>query len=366
MISEHPMRSTGIPLGRGLFMLALLLATWAPITFFLAVGSLSKPGGGLEAIKAALLLVGGIHVAATLILYVDRTFLPSVLDNKARYVYAPLATIVGAGVLFALGGRGVQVAAYLVLWAWQTYHYGRQNVGVYAFAGIAGGWRPLPLERRVLDLVAICAILGTFEVLAKEAASPALYPLFDGLYRLGTVAFLGTLAFSLYVCLRHRREFSWSRGVFFFTLVLFFAPMFMSTNVDVAFFSYAVAHGAQYLMFMTAASVGLAARGGRRGIALPMVVPAVLLVGFGVLGSRADDLKALALAGSSPWLGTVADFLIGTVLGTTIAHFIVDAEAWKLSRPAARRYVTERFRFLFEAAAPRVAAAPAAVRVPTA
>src|SRR5262249_49993396 len=52
------------------FTLALLLGTWLPMAFFLTVGSMPGPGAG-DGIKAALLAIGGVHVAATLILYVD-------------------------------------------------------------------------------------------------------------------------------------------------------------------------------------------------------------------------------------------------------------------------------------------------------
>jgi hypothetical protein len=69
---------------RRLFMLALLLGTWIPMAFFLTVGSLGTPGGGLGATRTALLFVGGLHVTATLLLYVDKKFLRVVSENKVR------------------------------------------------------------------------------------------------------------------------------------------------------------------------------------------------------------------------------------------------------------------------------------------
>lgn len=137
------------------------------------------------------------------------------------------------------------------------------------------------------------------------------------LYRFGALAFLGVLVFSVYVSVKNKNDFSLSRTAFFFTLVLFFLPMFASNNIDVAFFSYAIAHGVQYLAFMTVLTLDLGTREGRHGVT------------------------------------TLIDFLAGIGLGTTIAHFVIDAGAWRLSQPSARHYVTQRFGFLFERASGR-------------
>ena len=334
-----------------MFTLALLLSTWIPMAFFLAVGSLGEPTGGLGSVKVFLLFLGGVHVPVTLLLYTDRKFLPLVRENKPRYIYVPLALIVASGLVFTLGGTTLQLLAYLVLWAWQTHHYGRQNVGVYSFTAIAGGWRPLPLERRALDLAALCAVLGTFKVLAHEMSPPILQGLFELLYWLGALAFLGVVLFSVHIYVRHRHEFSPIRTVCFFTLVLFFLPMFLSNDLNVSFFSYAIAHGTQYLAFMAILSFDLGFREGRRAISKHMIVVGVSLVLLGLAGARAGDLRTLALVDSSAVLTSALDFLAGISLGTTIAHFVIDAGAWKLSRPAARKYVRARFGFLFERAA---------------
>ena len=334
-----------------MFTLALLLSTWTPMAFFVAIGSLgTKPAGGVETVRTALLLVGGLHVAATLLLYVDKKFLRLASEHKARYVYVPLALIGASGFIFAAGGAVTQVCTYLVFWPWQAHHYGRQNIGVYSFAWIARGWRPESRERRALDLAAACGICGTFHVLARDVAPRALLPVFEAFYWLGAVGFLGVLIFSLSVYVKHRRDFSWTRTTFFFTLVVFFVPMFLSDNLDVAFFSYAIAHGVQYLAFMGVLSLDLGAREGRHGVSGRMVAVAASMVMLVFVGTRTADLKAFATVAASPILTTMLDFLAGVGLGTTIAHFVIDAGAWRLSEPSVRHYVTDRFGFLFERA----------------
>lgn len=342
----------GVGAGRRWFTSALLLSTWIPMAFFLAVGSLGEPTGSLERVKTTLLFLGGVHVPATLLLYTDRKFLALAREDTSRYVWVPLALMVASGCIFTVGGPTLQLLAYLVFWAWQTHHYGRQNVGVYSFAALAGGWRPLPAERRALDLAAVCAVLGTFKILAREIAPEALKGFFDILSGFGALAFAGVVIFSVSVYLEHRRDFTLDRTVCFFTLVLFFLPLFLSHDINVAFFSYAIAHGTQYLTFMAMLSLDLG-REGRRAVSRRMIVVAGSLVLLGVAGAWAADLKALALVDSSVILTGVLDFLAGITVGTTIAHFVVDAGAWRLSRPSARRYVTERFGFLFERAPSR-------------
>ena len=184
-------------------------------------------------------------------------------------------------------------------------------------------------------------------------APSVLQPLFDALYAFGAVAFVGVLAFSAYVYVTRRGDFSWSRTAFFFTLVCFFLPMFLSDNLDVAFFSYAIAHGAQYLAFMAVISLDVGAREGRHGVSARMTALAAFLVLLGLVGNHAADVRALAPVAGSPLLMRLIGFLAGIGLGTTVAHFVIDAGAWRLSQSSAKRYVTQRFGFLFDGASTR-------------
>jgi hypothetical protein len=157
-------------LKRQLFTLSLLFSTWIPMAFFIAVGSFGTPNLGLQTTKTILLFLSGIHVPATLLLYVDKEFLGLIRENKARYVYLPITLSLGSGLIFAFGSPVVQAYLYLIYWAWQAHHYGRQNIGVYAFAAIAQGWHPHRAERRMLELTTVCGICGTFKILGMDIA----------------------------------------------------------------------------------------------------------------------------------------------------------------------------------------------------
>jgi hypothetical protein len=282
----------------------------------------------------------------TLVLYVDKDFLPLVRASKTRYIYLPIALIIGSGVVFTVGGALLQALATLVLLAWQAYHYGRQNIGVYAFASMAQGWRPRAAERRALALTTICGVCGTFKVLGLQVAPGYLHGVFDLLFRAGYAAFIGVVLFSVYLYLKNRQDFPLSKAAYFFTLVLFFLPLFVSSGVDGAFYSYAMAHGIQYIMLVAILSVSLGARAGRRGVSKGMIALATFMVLFGLVGARAADLKAIEWVGSNLIVAWAIDFAAGIGLGTTIAHFVIDAGAWRLSQPSARTYMTKRFGFL--------------------
>lgn len=43
----------------------------------------------------------------------------------------------------------------------------------------------------------------------------------------------------------------------------------------------------------------------------------------------------------------IVDFIIGAILGATMAHFVVDAGAWRLSQSLQRLYIGKRFAFVF-------------------
>jgi len=69
---------------------------------------------------------------------------------------------------------------------------------------------------------------------------------------------------------------------------------------------------------------------------------------FGFIFYRAADLKTLATVKDISVLGRSVDFLVGAILGATMAHFVIDAGAWRLSKMAQRAYMTRRFGFLLQ------------------
>jgi len=125
-------------------------------------------------------------------------------------------------------------------------------------------------------------------------------------------------------------------------------PVFLSTNVNIGFLSYAIAHGIQYILFMSVVSLNFAPQAESQRIQLGnMVRLLILTLVVGLVFYRAADLKAVELITAHATLIRVVDFIIGAVLGATMAHFVVDAGAWRLSQSLQRMYIGKRFAFVF-------------------
>ena len=120
-----------------IFLLALLLSTWVPMAFFLLSSRIDSSIYGLGGMRTALLFLGTAHVPATIFFYIDKDFSEIVSRHKARYIYFPILLTIVTGLLFAFAGTIVQVYILLFFWAWQAFHYGRQNTGIYSFVSIA-------------------------------------------------------------------------------------------------------------------------------------------------------------------------------------------------------------------------------------
>jgi MFS family permease len=349
--AEERVRPARGALFKRYFLVALLISTWLPIIFFILLAPAGDGLGGLAGVKYVLLFLGTAHVPTTFFFYTDREFSEIIRGHKVRYVYAPILLTVATGLAFALAGHTFQAFILLAYWAWQAFHYGRQNVGIYAFAAIAQtGTAPHRAEKLAIEFGTILGILGTFKILGMAVAPGYLHGTFNQLYNAGYVAFAAVFVFGLVVYLKFYRDTTAFKTLFFFTSVFFFFPVFISTEMNVAFLSYAIAHGLQYIIFMTVISAN-AKRGAdapraavRRGVWKLLLL--LLVAGFAFW--RVGDLKQVELIKGSWFYTGVADFLFGAVLGATMSHFVIDAGAWKLSMARQRAYISKRFDFIFD------------------
>jgi hypothetical protein len=340
---------------RNAFLLALLISTAVPMIFFIWIGAREPVSYSLAGMKTVLLFLGTAHVPATLFFYADKDFAGIIRNNKLRYVYLPILITLFAGFLVVVSNQAVLAYLFIIFWAWQAYHYGRQNVGVYAFASIAQrGQSPAQLEKLTIELGTFCGVLATFKLLGSGVAPSYLQGLFTFLFELGRYGFLVVLLMGLYVYARHYKETTLLMSVFFFTLPFFFLPIYLSDNINATFFSYAIAHGMQYIVFTAVASSSLkrdeTTNHWLYGNALKLA--AFILLG-GLLfyfGGNVNNLNSV----TSNWIVSLSiNFLVGAVLGATMAHFIIDADAWRLSKAPQRRYMSDKFSFLFEGKRPQ-------------
>jgi len=332
-----------------IFLIGLLLCTWVPMAFFLLSPQFESSTFGLGGMRTALLFLGTAHVPATIFFYLDKDFSEIVKNHKARYVYFPILLTIITGLLFAFASLTIQAYILLIFWAWQAFHYGRQNTGIYSFVSIATrGAPPDKYERIMIELGTYCGIVGTFKILGTAVAPNYLHGSFDMLYRLGSVIFIVILIASIVVYVRNFKHTTPLLTIFYFTLVCFFLPVFLSTDMNVAFYSYAIAHGVQYILFMTVVSLNFEPNSASKRFKIASAVKLlVITVLIGLLFYRAIDLKGFEYFTANTSLMRGVDFLLGAILGATMAHFVIDAGAWRLSQSLQRTYIGKRFGFVF-------------------
>jgi hypothetical protein len=333
---------------RRAFLVALLAATWIPAAFFLALGSSDSSTVGFFGLKSIFLFLGTAHVPATFFFYTDRDFSPIVRSHRARYIFVPLVLTISTGLCFMLAPPAIQGIILLAYWAWQAFHYGRQNIGVYAFGSIAEtGSAPRRAEKVAIDAGTIIGILGTFKVMGAAVTPALLHPLFDLLYRFGFLAFIAVFVLGIAVYIRYFSETTILKTLLFFTCVSFFFPVFLSTSQNIGFLSYAIAHGLQYMIFISVVAFN-SEEGGetRRNAAANAWKVFLFVVVLGLAFWKVGALKQFSFVGGSPVYSSITDFLVGAVLGATMAHFLIDAGAWKLSQTLQRTYMTRRFGFI--------------------
>jgi hypothetical protein len=335
-------------IARRRFLFALLLSTWIPMLFFFSLAQLESTYFSIRGMKTIFLFLGTAHVPATFFFYTDRNFSHIIRQHKARYIYFPLALTIAAGLLVAFSSINTQAYLFLVFWGWQAFHYGRQNLGIYSFTSIAQQTgAPDRLEKLAIDLATICGILGTFRILGMGVAPDYLRGTLNALYELGKVGYLAVIIFGLYVYARNFQRTTALKSVFFWTLVLFFLPIYLSNDINVTFLSYAIAHGVQYIVFM--GIVSLNTEPGERATVIRYqnaLKLTLIMIVIGIFFFNADAFRGIEFVKSNPLLVRVCDFFFGAVLGATMAHFVIDAGAWRLSKRPQREYMSKSFAFV--------------------
>ena len=330
------------------FLVALLVSTWLPIAFFIFIVPTRGELTGFAGIKTVFLFLGTAHVPATLFFYLDKNFSDIRKNHAFRYIYVPIVLIIITGLVFAFANQVTQAFVLLFYWVWQAFHYGRQNVGIYAFASIAEtGTGPRKEEKLAIEFGTILAILGTFKILGTAVAPQYLHRAFDLLYQVGTIAFFAVPIFSLVVYIKFFKHTTFLKTCLFFTSVFFFLPVFISTDNNIGFLSYAMAHGIQYIIFMgvISATTGDPTQSFSYK-SLAQLAVLLIIVGFAFW--RVNDLRGFEVVQNTWAYARFADFLFGAVLGATMAHFVVDADAWRLSLASRREYIKKRFSFVFD------------------
>jgi hypothetical protein len=292
-----------------------------------------------------LFLGSSVHVAATGWLYTLPDVRAHVTARPLRYVWIPAGLVVTGAVTAAALSPAAMAWLLLAYFAWQFFHFQKQNLGLAALAASVHRVRPLSrAERRALMGAGGAGILGLL-------AHPGLLqlrvrPAAGGLFIVAGLLFAAGAGFGV-VALVRRPAADRPAGfcVMYLMALLFSLPIFVFRSPYAAVGGMTIGHGFQYLLL-----VGLVAAGNRRGTSRWLRLAGfanVALVG-GALLSGASHLH-----GFPPAIRLV----FGAYLGVVTAHFVIDAGFWRMRDPFPRVFLARHVPGL---APPRAATPPAA------
>lgn len=326
-------RAAARPSGRSVWLLATIVLTIGSLAGAVALAppASASPSRGLLWI---LFLGSSVHVASTGWLYTLPEVRAHASGHPARYVYAPLALVAGAGVAAAIVPPRTFAWLLLPYFGWQLLHFQKQNLGMAALAATSRGITGLrPVERRALTAAGLAGIPA---LLARPSALQLrIDPGLTWLRPVALALFLGAVTAGL-VTLARRPRLDRPSGfcVVYVTSLCFAAPVFAFRSPYAAVGGITIAHGLQYLVLVGLVAAGR--RGGRSRLLRLAVLCNVALIG-GVALNAASHLHSGNAA---------ARAVFGAYLGAVMAHFVVDAGLWRLRDPFPRRFLSVNVPYL--------------------
>jgi hypothetical protein len=319
-----------------LFLALVSLASLGPLVVMPLASHVVPDGASLFIVSAIIFLGSNFHVALTGWFYTDPEMLGHFRSRPVRYLLVPALLIPGCAAAFYFLDRSISVYLVLPFLAWQLWHYQKQNVGLLSF--IAAGTDGVPLsiwERRTLMLAAVTGILGFFSL---GLAGPLyLSEQFALLHRIGlAIAWVLPVVFCIAVVQCAALRANPLRLAFFLFGTSFFVPTFVFSDPMSAFVTYAMSHGLQYFVFMGFVSWG-------KNTKKPMASLIKLLLIAALGGFILDRMRA-----APAWLEFRYGYaMYGAFLGVVMTHFVLDAGIWRLREQFQRRYMRDKFHFVF-------------------
>ncbi len=315
----------------------------------LAPPASAPPGRAL----AWLLFVGSsVHVASTGWLYTRPEVRGYARQRPARLVLLPAALVLTSAAAAAVVPPATLAWGLLPYYAWQFFHFQKQNLGLAALAASSQRAASLrPAERRAIMTAGYAGIAGLVAhpgLLQLRISAPGL----TGLYPAAATLFAGAVGAGLAAAAR-RPEGDRSLGFLVVYLISlgFFLPVFAFRSPYAAVGGMTIAHGLQYLLLL-----GLVAAGRREasGRALRLAVLAnIALAGGAALAAASHLHGAVAAAGR---------LAFGAYLGAVMAHFVIDASLWRLRDPFPRAFLAARVPGLLAGRSAAADGSPADIR----
>jgi hypothetical protein len=365
---------------KSLFALALLLGTTIP--FVVVALQRILPGFIAISVKEVVFFLGAIHVPLTVYLFFDpriRTFMR----------HRPIALIGGPIMIFAIcffvflstwssretGEAWPAVYFMLGVLAWNNWHFGKQNVGVYSFFRLSQSQPSAAMfERRMIVFGAVLGAVGIFAMngggylnnyilmYAKNEPFTVTRAVADYVSSFARIGQYVLVAFVVGYLAINWRRYTWKTATMFFMCANFFFPIYVAMDMPVltAVFACSIlSHGVQYCVFLgfhagqyreDSNERGVPGPKGRAGSIVMCVILVVLaaFIGENFLYNKfipKDFFSTVVTqaAGRGDVLTPVAEsFMIGILL----THFWLDSFFWRFKSPEPRQWMSKRYAFL--------------------
>jgi hypothetical protein len=324
-----------VGLSAGAFALAIALAPPAS----------ASPARGLAWV---LFIASSGHVASTGWFYGSGEVRAHVAGHRWRYVWVPLILVLAAAATAAVLPPRTMAWLLLPYFAWQFFHFQKQNLGMAALAASSRGAPPVTKgERRAIVATGCAGIAGLLAhpALLQVAVSPGLATAFP----VAGIAFGAAAACGLALFARRPPAARPAGLVVTYVMAqLFFLPVFIFASPYAAVGGLTIAHGAQYLLLMSMVAGGNGTAGQGTGIARALRL--TLLVNIALLGGALLEVASHLHDDAWPLRA-----VYGMYLGIVMAHFVIDAGLWRLRDPFPRRFLAGRLSYLIRPAMDRQA-----------
>jgi drug/metabolite transporter superfamily protein YnfA len=327
---------TGRPLAR-----RWLWATAALTAGAFVIGAAFAPSGSAAPDRglAWVLFAGSsAHVASTGWLYTLRDVRSYAVSHPWRFIRVPVLLMFAGAAAAATLTAAAMTWLLLPFFAWQFFHFAKQNLGMAALAAKTAGAPTLKsAERRALIASGLAGIGGLM-------ARPALLQLrvdpgLGALFPLSAAAMAGAVAAGVILLARRAPAQRPPGFCVMYLMGLFFSvPVFVFGSPYAAVGGMTIAHGLQYLLLVSLVAAGGPGEAGR---ALRLAVLGnVALIGGAVLAMTSHLHSG----------GPAVRLAFGAYLGAVLAHFVVDAGLWRLRDPFPRAFLARRVPYLMPAA----------------
>lgn len=317
------------------FFIGVLFATLVPLLTLPFLAALKFPFDQSLALGLFILAGGVGHVASTACVYADKAVRDVMKPMKLRFYALPLG-VIAITLAAVFWGSSLKVSESLVVFLftvhlfWLHFHYQKQNYGLVAFVAASESTRVPRMLSWLLLIPALAGVLAIMPSLMSAAFGEANFyqPYQATFYSTAVVIYLiGVLVIGILVA-KNFSSFAKPRTAVMATAsTLFFLPAVLVGQSEYAFWSYATAHGFQYLLMVYLMT------GGPKLSLRPLAAFFVALVCGGFLLHRLTKEGIQIL------------FLCGIMLNWV--HFILDAKIWRMSEPGPRKLLRGRFAFLF-------------------